>query len=272
MKLKLYIVILFSSFILNKSHCQNVTNLVVDINQNIIKITYDLMYISEVELELSIDGDKFIKVNGTGDIGNYISSGIKKSIVFLPPKEVFVCSNCIFRVNAIRSDVFIDPRDGQWYGIFIDKNGYSWFGENLNYIDTGSIFIQNLDINTAKQYGRLYNWNSANRVCPSGWRLPSQVDWKNIIDEFGGVKIAGEKMLSPNGKFNAKLTGYKLDNTSSIHLIGIGYNASWWTSDYFNNENAISYNVNSSSSDILYNILSNKLSYRSVRCIKSSKW
>jgi len=266
MKLKLYIVILFCSFILNKSHCQNVTNLVVDINQNIIKITYDLMYISDVELELSIDGDKFVKVNGTGDIGTYISSGIKKSIIFLPPKDYFVCSNCIFRVNAIRSDVFIDPRDGQWYGTFIDKNGYTWLGENLNYIDSsGSISNEDLDIYTAKQYGRLYTWNAANRVCPSGWRLPSQLDWINIIDEFGGARIAGKKMMSPNEKFNAKLTGYKLGIIYPTSLKG--YYTSWWTSTNFNKENAICYNISSLATDILY-AFSSKLNYRSVRCIK----
>ena len=56
-----------------------------------------------------------------------------------------------------------------------------WMAENLNYNVSCSKCYNNDPANCAK-YGKLYNWNTAMSVCPSGWRLSSTDDWDILID------------------------------------------------------------------------------------------
>ena len=56
-------------------------------------------------------------------------------------------------------------------------------------------------------YGNLYNWYSVmdNRgICPDGWHLPSENEWKILIDYLGGFNTAPKKLLigSTFGKAN----------------------------------------------------------------------
>lgn len=51
-------------------------------------------------------------------------------------------------------------------------------------------------------YGKLYNWYAVNdprRICPEGYRVPSENDWQVLIDYLGGEEVAGEKMKSTSG-------------------------------------------------------------------------
>jgi len=63
-------------------------------------------------------------------------------------------------------------------------------------------------------YGLFYTWPAATNnkntemtqgVCPVGWHLPSNNEWKILIDELGGENAAGSKLMSmlkwdaPNG-------------------------------------------------------------------------
>jgi len=78
----------------------------------------------------------------------------------------------------------------------------TWMAENLNYDVKGSkcygesghvitdfdeddnpviktISKKEAQDNCAK-YGRLYDWKTANKVCPKGWHLPSNEDWDKL--------------------------------------------------------------------------------------------
>jgi uncharacterized protein (TIGR02145 family) len=58
-------------------------------------------------------------------------------------------------------------------------------------------------------YGALYNWYAVNtgKLCPTGWHVPSYVEWESLVTYLGGQDIAGGKLketgtehwLSPNG-------------------------------------------------------------------------
>ncbi len=39
-------------------------------------------------------------------------------------------------------------------------------------------FTPNDDSRTIAEFGRLYDWESARMVCPAGWTLPSEDDWR----------------------------------------------------------------------------------------------
>ncbi len=62
-----------------------------------------------------------------------------------------------------------------------------WMAENLNYDghETGLSVCYNEDSNYCSTYGRLYSLEAAKEVCPSGWDLPSDADWKTLEAALG---------------------------------------------------------------------------------------
>jgi len=130
------------------------------------------------------------------------------------------------------SRTFVDSRDNKRYKVIMfDKT--IWMAENLNYSVKESFCYDNKPENCAK-YGRLYDWDVAQTVCPSPWRLASIEDWNNMIESTGDSTRAGEKLKSeqwdgtddygfsalPGGFTKAQAFNEKEER---------GY---WWTSDY----------------------------------------
>jgi len=70
--------------------------------------------------------------------------------------------------------------------------------ENLNYEASGSKCYRN---STAycDRYGKLYNWETAMKVCPIGWHLPSKDEWDILIAKVGGEKTAGKYLKAVSG-------------------------------------------------------------------------
>ncbi len=54
----------------------------------------------------------------------------------------------------------------------------------------------NRDASYVPAYGRLYTGYTveSNMLCPGGWRVPTDSDWKTLSDFLGGVNVAGGKM------------------------------------------------------------------------------
>lgn len=109
--------------------------------------------------------------------------------------------------TAVFGASFTDERDGKIYGV-TTINNQTWMSENLNYQTTGGSWCYGDDNSMCDKYGRLYDWNTALAVCPSGWRLASHQDWRNLVifanngsgnplngDGGGG----GRKLKSTNG-------------------------------------------------------------------------
>ena len=67
---------------------------------------------------------------------------------------------------------------------------YEW-----TYLTTGAYAWYDNDISWKDSYGALYNWHAvddANRLCPTGWHVPTNDEWTALTDFIGGT---GE----PNG-------------------------------------------------------------------------
>ena len=110
----------------------------------------------------------------------------------------------------------------------------------------------------ADLYGALYTYGSAVKgtqfsgshiqgVCPNGWHIPSDAEWKTLANYLGGTYYAGDKLKSkgvtlwkesPNSVgdnssgFDALPGGYRraYDGAS----VSIGYYANWWSSNQYN--------------------------------------
>ena len=115
---------------------------------------------------------------------------------------------------------FTDSRDGKVYRK-VTIGSQTWMAENLNYNANGSKcygkdgkVIIGLDKNynsitkrisaaevqsNCEKYGRLYNWSTAKGACPAGWHLPSDTEWKTLLDYTGGLETAGTKLKSSTG-------------------------------------------------------------------------
>jgi uncharacterized protein (TIGR02145 family) len=89
--------------------------------------------------------------------------------------------------------------------------------------------------------GKLYNGYvllAAQKVCPSGWHIPSDEEWQELVAALGGERVAVPKLKSVNGWMGS----LKNNNTSGLKGLpggarkddgifnGAGKLLVWWTS------------------------------------------
>jgi len=146
---------------------------------------------------------------------------------------------------------FTDTRDGQTYKT-VKIGTQTWMAQNLNYQTSSGSWCYEDSISYCKKYGRLYDWNTAETVCPKGWKLPSREDWDRLVATAGGWKIAGKKLKSKSGwNENGNGTddyGFSALPSGNRYSIGDFYDASvngyWWTATEDDSDNAYLRNMN----------------------------
>jgi uncharacterized protein (TIGR02145 family) len=151
--------------------------------------------------------------------------------------------------RLVKLSTFItDSRDGQKYRV-VKIGSKTWMAQNLNYKTEKFSSCYDNNESKCKQYGRLYDWITANTACPVGWHLPSREEWAGLgqaigsdkeIDYQGYVnwKNAGRNLKARDGwnkngngtdeyGFSALPSGVKnLSNGNFFFAGGLGY---WWT-------------------------------------------
>lgn len=130
-----------------------------------------------------------------------------------------------------------------WDALGVEDKAYCWYNNSTTNRDT---------------YGGLYTWAAAMNgaasstvnpsgvqgVCPAGWHLPSDAEWKELTDYLGGSTIAGGKMkepgithwASPNeGATNA--SGFSAipggSRNSNGEFLDVGFLGNWWSSSEY---------------------------------------
>ena len=140
-----------------------------------------------------------------------------------------------------------DSRDGQTYKM-VTIGQQTWMAQNINYQTESGSWCYGNNADNCKQYGRLYDWETATTVCPKGWKLPSREDWDRLVETAGGWKIAAKKLKSKSGwndykgkkgngtdnfGFSALPDGFRL---SGGVFFNAGYFGFWWTATEFNSD------------------------------------
>jgi uncharacterized protein (TIGR02145 family) len=129
-------------------------------------------------------------------------------------------------------------------------------------------------------YGALYNWYAVNtkKLCPTGWHVSSDAEWKTMTDYLGDIYTRGDKLKESGNAhwknalinstndfdFTALPGGTRL-YSGSFPEFGNSY-AVWWTSTEYSSLAAHNWGLHDSSSRI-FNGYDSKQSGFSVRCI-----
>ena len=152
---------------------------------------------------------------------------------------------------------FIDQRDGKTYKVVAIENQV-WMAENLAYKpNSGTYWAYDNDQSNVAKYGYLYDWETAKDVCPDGYHLPTDDEWKELETELGmtqieaddtgyrgtnqGEQLKSETGWSSNGNgtnesgFNAFAGGYRYTFGSFGNVGSLG---NWWSATPNGSSNA----------------------------------
>ena len=112
------------------------------------------------------------------------------SITLATPCKTEAEDNCEYGTLA-------DSRDGQTYKT-VKIGDQVWMAENLNY-ENGNSMCYSDDSTKCGKSGRIYTWDAAKEVCPSGWHLPDSLEWEALFSAVGTRGKAGRNLKSTTG-------------------------------------------------------------------------
>ena len=170
---------------------------------------------------------------------------------------------------------------GQTYKT-VQIGSQKWFAENLNYDPgTGNSVCYDNQASNCATYGRLYDWETAMGVCPSGWHLPSDDEWQTLVDFAGGDDVAGEKLKATSG-WNNKSDGSSGNGTDQygfsalpggygywwdVNSHGVGNGGYWWSATEGASDRADNRTMNYNNSRVV-GLYDYKSTLNSVRCVQ----
>ena len=186
---------------------------------------------------------------------------------------VLVLFTTISVASAQEKGTFTDSRDGNVYktsivkielegGIFIERE---WMAENLKYKSESSVCYRNYPAYCEK-YGMLYNWVEAKTACPDGWHLSTQLEWQELMVNYGGYSSAG-KELKEGGKSGVEILmggfsnveGQFSDITKTAHL---------WDAEIGGKSTAGLISLYADYDEVSHDVISAK-NMNSCRCVKN---
>lgn len=161
--------------------------------------------------------------------------------VYYGNEILFLTPSAPIQFNLYKSYGSLSDVDGNVYKT-IQIGTQLWMAENLKttkYCDGTNIPLitdnsvwgnlltpaycwYNNDISSNKSiYGALYNWYSAasDKLCPTGWHVPTYMDWKTLISYVGGV--SGSKMKEVS-TYRWKNTGNHATNETGFTVLPNG--------------------------------------------------
>ena len=116
---------------------------------------------------------------------------------------------------------FKDSRDGKVYKT-VKIGTQTWMAENFAFKAIGGCWALDNKISNVNKFGYLYNWETAKKVCPKGWHLPTENEFEILRSYLGGAHIACEKLKSTSGWDNGNDDNENGNNESGFNAFPSG--------------------------------------------------
>ncbi|NET35545.1 MAG: hypothetical protein F6K19_26560 [Cyanothece sp. SIO1E1] len=150
----------------------------------------------------------------------------------------------IINDNSKPSEDIFSVKDsyGNEYSVKKMNDGKFWILENLK-LDTKLVDVCCFDglSNNCSEYGSLVGFEVAKEGCKSlgkGWRIPSQKDWRILIESYNGQKKAYKSLIEGGkSRFNAPLGGYWEQNNQGGIYKNREKSGWYWSSTLIKGEN-----------------------------------
>jgi uncharacterized protein (TIGR02145 family) len=136
---------------------------------------------------------------------------------------------------------FVDTRDKKKYKV-VKIGNQTLMAENLAYKPAnGNFWAFEDNPDNVVKYGYLYDWETAKKVSPAGWHLPTKEEWDIMCKTLGGIDTIVYKAVKEDGSsgFNALMGGYAIDFGNALMS---GANAPFWSSTAFDKNKAWYFN------------------------------
>ena len=137
---------------------------------------------------------------------------------------------CYLSGFSQQTDTFTDPRDGKTYKT-VKIGNQVWMAENLAYKVDNGCWAYEESLDNVSKYGYLYDWETAQNVCPAGWKLPFKAEFETLLNNYGGSTNldANYNALIATGQsgFSALFGGVRVYNN---RYYNIGGDANFWSS------------------------------------------
>lgn len=136
------------------------------------------------------------------------------------------------------------------------------------------------DESKVPDYGRYYTWHAvfdSRKLCPAGWHIPTDEEWTDLINWYGGESKAGDPMKLISILWD--IYHLPIHDDSGFNSIGSGYrkpdgafmehrqSATFWSSASVSGTEAYSRKIEGLTPVVARNA-SNKSSGFSLRCVK----
>jgi uncharacterized protein (TIGR02145 family) len=250
-----------------------------DAAKQVVKVVFKMQGTSGSESSFRIMAISSKRPNST-DWGEYTKSSSSSAVTALP---IFCKTetedNCEYGTMT-------DARDGQTYKT-VKVGEQWWMARNLNYADsvktpvlTNQIWCFKRQRENCDEIGLHYTWYAAKEACPDGWHLPSNEEWKKLIDTVGGEAVAGKILRSQAGWGAGDANGENGIDAVGFSILPAGYrmshafvfstmlNGFWSSSEYdVNKAGFMGLNYFDDSAKIL-DMQTEKVNGYPVRCIK----
>jgi uncharacterized protein (TIGR02145 family) len=150
-----------------------------------------------------------------------------------------------------------------------DGSSIDWPFTNVQWLNnTSGAYAYYLDNQTfISTHGNLYNWYAVNtnKLCPTGFRVPSNTDWDILTNYMGGENVAAANLRNQTD-FTPLAGGYRDVGGSYSGIYSFAY---WWSSN--SGSPTVAYSKKMDASDAL---IANAAEYGkgySVRCMRTAQ-
>ncbi len=188
---------------------------------------------------------------------------IKNTSAFIAILLILLSTNS-FSQDSL--DAFIDDRDGKTYKT-VKIGDQIWMAQNLAFKAKTGCWVFNNKSCFVDTHGYLYSWETAKKVCPVGWHLPSQSEYETLLNNSGGEGINAYNTLRDTTKnsFCAVLGGWR-SNYGAFNYID--YYGGYWTSSESDKETAMYMSITSHNTRAYMRNFDLKKQGFTVRCLQ----